>query len=347
MRRWFLLLLILMLALPIGGCAEVKRYEASFLDVFDTYSQLVVYSSDKALAQTVAQEVHDELLRYHQLYDIYNEYDGVANLKTVNDAAGIAPVQVDQKLIDLMLFAKEMYQKTGGRMNVAMGSVLSIWHEYRTEGMDDPEHARLPEMVELQEAAKHTDIDQLVIDTEASSLYLADPQMRLDVGAVAKGYAVERVAQKLIADGFDSVLLSIGGNVRAIGKRVDGTAWKVGIQNPDLLAENQNLTKINLQDLSLVSSGDYQRYYTVDGKRYHHIIDPDTLLPADYFSAVSVVTEDSGLADALSTALYTLSQQDGLALIHQWENVEALWVNQDGSILRSDGFSALANEDNE
>ncbi|MDD3409756.1 MAG: FAD:protein FMN transferase [Eubacteriales bacterium] len=342
---WLLILLVVLSLLPMNGLAEVKRYEASFIDVFDTYSQVVVYTDDKDFAQSVAQLVHDELKSYHQLYDIYNEYDGLTNLKTVNDSAGVAPVKVDQKLIDLMVFAKEMYMLTGGRMNVAMGSVLSIWHDYRTEGIDDPEHARLPEMDALKAASAHTDIEGLVIDEAASTLYLTDPEMRLDVGAVAKGYAVERVAQTLIEKGVTSALLSIGGNVRSIGVRADGTVWRVSIQNPDLTAENQDLTKLSLEDLSLVSSGSYQRYYTVDGKQYHHIIDPDTLMPAEYFWAVSIITQDSGLADALSTALYTLPLEKGKALIDSLDGVEALWVTHDGEILRSDGFIAMAHED--
>lgn len=344
MRKALLLLMVLLLALPAMSDAEVNRYEASFMDVFDTFSQMVIYTSDKATAQTLAQEVHDELKAYHQLYDIYNDYDGVANLKTVNDNAGIAPVKVDKRLIDMISFAKEMYEKTNQRMNIAMGSVLSIWHDYRTEGIDDPASAKLPQMDALLAANAYTNIDLLIIDQAASTLYLSDPHMKLDVGAVAKGYAVERVAQLLISQGIDSALLSIGGNVRAIGIRPDGTPWRVGVQNPDLTAENQNLTKVGLKDLSLVSSGSYQRYYTVDGKIYHHIIDPDTLMPADWFWAVSVVTEDSGVADALSTALYTLPIEEGQSLIEAWDGAEALWVMHDGSVVRSQGFSSLAQE---
>lgn len=344
MKRLWLLLLLAALALPVSACAEVKRYEASFIDVFDTYSQIVIYSGDKARAQTVAQQIHDELKAYHQLYDIYNDYEGVNNLKTVNDQAGVSPVQVDARVIGLLQFAKEMHAKTNGRMNVAMGSVLSLWHLSRTAGLDDPAHAALPDMQALRAAAEHTDINDVVIDAEAGTVYLADAQLRLDVGAVAKGYAVERVAQALIAQGESGVLLSIGGNVRAIGERSDGTAWRVSIQNPDMAAAEQSLTTVGLRDLSLVSSGDYQRYYTVDGKRYHHIIDPDTLMPAEHFAAVSIVTQDSGLADALSTALFTLPMEQGMALLDTFEGAEALWVRQNGEIVRSDGFAALAGE---
>ncbi|MEG0370573.1 MAG: FAD:protein FMN transferase, partial [Hungatella sp.] len=254
--------------------------------------------------------------------------------------AGIAPVVVDQKVIDMLEFAKEMDQITNGYVNVAMGSVLSIWHDYRTEGMEDPEAAKLPPMEELLEAAPYTDIQNVQIDREASTVYLADRRMSLDVGAIAKGYATEMVCQKLEADGLDHALVSVGGNVRAIGTRGDGSLWKVGIQNPDLESSKKYLHTVELENMSLVSSGSYQRYYTVDGIRYHHIIHPDTLMPEHEYDAVSILCADSGMADALSTAIFNMKQTEGAVLIEQLEGVEAVWIYPDGHEVYSSGFQA-------
>lgn len=349
MRKMLSLLITVLLLtglLPaMSALGETTRYKSSFFDVFDTYSEIIVYAQSEADAQTVLQNAHAELLAYHQLFDIYNTYDGINNLKTVNDQAGQSPVTVDQRIMDLLVFAKDMYTQTDGRMNIAMGSVLSIWHDYRTAGIDDPDHAALPGMEALQAAAAYTDITHLILDDEANTVFLEDAGMRLDVGAVAKGYAVERVAQQMIANGVTSALLSIGGNVRAIGTRGDGTSWRVSVQNPDLTAADQTLTTVDLMNLSLVTSGSYQRYYTVDGQTYHHIIEPDTLMPAAYLWAVSVVTEDSGLADALSTALFTLSIEEGQALLQRFPGVEVLWVTLDGTLVRSEGFSTLTAEE--
>ena len=330
--------LLLWTALTSGAAAESKRYETSFLDVFDTFSQVVVYADTQEDAQEILQEVHDELKNYHQLFDIYHAYEGVNNLYTVNQNAGIAPVAVDEAVYELVAFGKEMFVQTGGKTNIALGSVLSVWHEYRELGLADPEHAAVPSVEELLCAAQHTDVDQVVLDEEKKTVYLADPQMSLDVGAIAKGYAVERTARKLEAQGVQSLLMSIGGNLRSIGKKEDGTPWRAGVQNPDLTAAEQNLTVIDLTDASLVTSGSYQRYYTVDGKQYHHIIDPDTLYPAEYSWAVSVLAEDSGLADALSTALFAMPVEEGKALVNGWEGVEALWVWEDGTLEYSDGW---------
>ena len=133
-------------------------------------------------------------------------------------------------------------------------------------------------------------------------------------------------------------MLSLIHILRSIGLRGDGGAYRTAIQNPDLASQQQALLVLELRDQSLVTSGSYQRFYTVDGKPYHHIIDPDTLMPADYLLSVSVVTEDGGLADALSTALFTLPVQKGQALLQTLAGVEAVWVLPDGSVVKSGGL---------
>lgn len=320
--------------------SSLIRYDDQFLDLFDTVTSIVGYSKDKESFTGYVKMFHDELEQYHQLYDIYNDYEGISNIKTINDNAGMKPVQVDRRIIDMLLVAKEMDRKTGDKMNVAMGSVLSIWHDYRTAGIDDPEHAKLPSIEELRQAAGHTVIDKLIINEEESTVYLEDEKMRLDVGAIAKGYATERVCEKLEAAGFTNALISVGGNVRAIGAKEDGSPWKVGIQNPDMAGSEKYIHSVNLVDKSLVTSGSYQRYYTVDGKIYHHIIDPDTLFPSDRYLSVTVLCKDSGMADAMSTALFNMDLEQGKKLAESMNGMEAMWILADGTEEYSSGFKS-------
>lgn len=320
-------------AAPAGEEGGQKRYEASFLTLFDTVTTMVGYADSQETFTAQAQQIHDELLEYHQLYDIYNDYDGMNNLKTVNDNAGIAPVEVDARILDMLEFSRELYEETDGRVNVAMGGVLSLWHDAREAGIEDPANAYLPDQDALEEAARHADWSNVVIDEEAGTVYLADPDMSLDVGAIAKGYAVERVCETAPA----GMLISVGGNVRATGPKPDGSPWVVGIENPD---GGDFLHTLYVEDSSVVTSGDYQRYYLVDGQRYHHIIDPDTLYPATRWRSVSILCADSGIADGLSTALFTLSQEDGQKLLDAFD-AEALWMTQDGQLLYSPGFQAM------
>jgi thiamine biosynthesis lipoprotein len=201
-------------------------------------------------------------------------------------------------------------------------------------------------MERLTEASRHTDIQSVVIDEEASTVYLEDPGMRLDVGAVAKGYALEQVAQYFEKRGTQSLLISVGGIIRAIGgKLAAGTngdrRWTIGIENPDKASEQRELFSVRIDGLSVVSSGVYERYYTVDGVPYHHIIDPSTLMPADFFAQVTILCRDSGLGDALSTAVFNMPLERGRAFIDRMAGVEACWVMKDGSIVYSAGFRII------
>lgn len=340
MKRTATLILLLVL---LCGCTAapaksddtgLNRYEATFLTLFDTVTTIVGYAETEEAFTDTAQAFHDELLEYHQLYDIYNEYEGINNIKTINDHGWEHPIKVDQRIIDLLLFSKELYTQTEGRVNIAMGSVLRLWHDARETGIADPSRAALPDQAALEQAAAHTDIDSIQIDVEESTIFLSDPEVKLDVGAIAKGYAVEQVCRNTPS----GLLISVGGNVCPTGPKPEsGQPWVVGIQDPE--DPEQYLHTIYVEDVSVVTSGDYQRYFTVDGVPYHHIIDPDTNYPAGYWRSVTILCRDSGVADALSTALFTLPQEEGQALLDAFQ-AEAMWVRQDGTILYSPGFQA-------
>ena len=319
--------------LLLSGCGTgMQRYEATYWDVFDTVTTVTGYAAGQAEFDAAAREIHDALLEYHRLYNIYESYDGLRNLKTVNDQAGIGPVPVDERILSLLQFAQTAWTETGSRVNAAMGSVLALWHDAREQALEDPDRAALPDRSALEAAALHTDLSALELDLEAGTAFLTDPDTALDVGALAKGYAVEQVA----AAAPDHFLISVGGNVCATGPKPDGTPWTVAVENPD---GGDFLKLLYAEDRSVVTSGDYQRYFELDGVRYHHIIDPDTLEPAAYWRSVTVVADSSAAADCLSTALFTLPQAEGQRLLDQW-GAEALWIGRDGAQVMSPGFSA-------
>ena len=323
---------------PGNGKEELVRYNANFFDVFDTQTTVVGYAKSQEEFDGKIELLKEKLVHYHQLYDIYHTYEGVNNIKTINDNAGMEPVKVEQEIIDLLKMSKEMYRVTSGKVNVAMGSVLNIWHEYRDFGRENPDQASLPEPRELEQAAEHMDIDKLLIDEKNKTVYLEDSQMSLDVGGVGKGYAVQKATEYAKEIGLTDCLISVGGNVCALGVKQDGSQWKIGIENPGLDIEDAYIEKVFVKERCVVTSGDYQRYYTVDGIRYCHIIDPDTLMPASHYASVTIIAKDSGVADALSTALFTMNLEDGMSLIDSIEDAEAMWVYKDGEIHYSKGF---------
>lgn len=340
-KRIALIFMAFLLLLPPGcaliGEGDLERYERSYLDVFDTVSILIFYAPDETTAAAWAEEAHRLLVEYHRLYDIYNSYEGLNNARTLNENAGVAPVEVPRELIELILFAKEMHAQTGGKLNVALGSVLSIWHDCREAGLAAPDNAQLPSMDALRDAYLHTDIENVIVDEAAGTVYLADPYMSLDLGAVAKGFAAQRVADAMEAMGVASMLLNLGGNICCVGRRADGKDWKVEVESP---YGGAALCALSVNGKSLVTSGSYQRYYEVQGARYHHIIDPATLMPAAYFDSVSVLSSDSDLADALSTALFNMPLEEGRALAASFPGTEVLWVAADGTQISTEGFAA-------
>lgn len=340
-----------------------QAYQTDYYDAFDTVISVMLPANDQEDAEKKMERVHQEYLRLHKLYDNYHTYPGLNNVKTINDAAGDHPVKVEKDLYDLVEKSIENYHTKAQNVNIAMGSVLKIWSDYREgheAGADisgeDPSHkeepAQVPPMENLKEAANHGNIDDIVLNEKDQSIYLKDPKMALDLGAVAKGYATEKVAQFIKEDlKIDSALISAGGNVRALGKPVeaDRENFIIGLQNPEAIGgdgqeESNVFDRFAVQDCSVVTSGDYQRYYLVDGKKYHHLIDPKTLMPGDYFRSVTIVTKDSGMADFLSTAVFLMPYEEGRKLVDSMDGVEAYWIFPDLSVKYTKGFEQIRQE---
>lgn len=320
----------------------MQKFSKHYFDYFDTATTIIGYAPSQEEFDGVLRKIEAELESYHKLYNIYDSFDSINNLKTINDQKNSQPVKVDRKIIDLIKFAKEVNTLTGGKTNIALGSVLSIWHAHRVNGMNNPQNASLPKMPLLEMADSHTNIQDVIIDEQSLTVTLKDKNMSLDVGALAKGYAAERIAETLKSELVGGYMLNLGGNIVCSGIRPDGEGWSIGIENPDREdSERAHIEYVKLYDGDcLVTSGSYQRFYTVNGKNYHHIINPDTLMPSENFSSVSVICKDSGLADALSTALFCMSYEEGERLVESLDGVEALWVDNSGKLYYSKGFSA-------
>jgi len=346
MKKIIGLTLALALMLFCAGCdgePSYQKYEKQYYDLFDTFTLVIGYTSTEEEFEKYAKLMYDEMLRIHRLCDIYHSYEGMNNLKTVNEHAGISAVEVDPTLIDLLRLAKTAFDASSGSLNAAMGSVLRLWHEAREWSTEHPESAEVPSPEALAAASLHTDVNQMELDEKAGTVFLRDPEMSLDLGAIAKGYAVERAIQLAREAGMTSGFINAGGNVRVIGKPLDGrNAWVIGIQNPDTSEDAEALfDKLSVTDASVVTSGDYERFFVADGVRYHHIIDPATNFPAARYHSVTIVGGDSGIGDMLSTALFILPYEDGRQLAERC-GVEVLWILRDGTVRMTEGYQTIS-----
>ena len=320
---------------PAEPSPELHTYNNISWDAgFDTIFTYQEATETKEVFDARFSEAVSLFTYYNNLFDIYNEYDGMNNLYTVNANAGKEAIKVDPDLIEMLEKARDFYSLSGGKFDITIGSLLSIWHEYRTEGIDlntEGKPAPVPEYDALSAAMQHSGWDCVEINKEESTVFITDPEVSLDVGGIAKGFAVEKIARKLSEQGAVHGAVNAGGNTRTLGQKYNGQAWRIGIQNPE--GDGSLLVVQQEGACSFVTSGDYERFYIgEDGKSYHHIIDSSTLYPADYFRSVSILTPDSADADALSTTLFTMSYEDGIKLIEAYKKqhpgtmLEVIWL---------------------
>ena len=353
-----------LILLGFSGCGAAKpeRHSCVWYDYFDTECTLLSYN-DMSEVDKAIEIVSEKLKLYDELCDIYDESLDYVNACELNKLAGQGPVQVSRELFDVLKFGKEMYMLTDGECNIAFGAVLSLWHDAREAANDvsvvlqnsasesdqkaenedkgqaaNQKGAVLPSDAALLEASMHCNIDDLILDEAALTVELADPEMSLDLGAVTKGYVTDVVVQALTDSGFTGYVINLGGNVKANGEKLEGEPWVTGIANPEGKGESAYVERVKLTTESLVTSGSYQRYFELDGKRYHHIISPETLYPKDDFLSVTILAESSAMADALSTAVFNMAFDEGLEFIESLEGVEAAWIFPDMSMEYSSGF---------
>ena len=324
----------------VTDTTESEKHTEKVYEYFDTITTFMAYTKDEEEFNHYVRVLNEELKKYHELYNSYDAFEGVNNFRTINENAGKKPVEVDPKIIELIEYSKEMYDLTGGKINIAMGSLLGLWHDAREISVDNPDEARIPEESVLKTASSHKDINAIEIDKEKNTVYISDPDVRIDIGAIGKGYATKIIAKRLEEEGLKHGILSVGGDDVLIGDNPasENSYYKIAIQNPDLEdKENPYSSVVSLRNTSVVTSGDYQRYFMVDGKRYHHIIDPETMYPSTKWRSVSVILDDIAEADTISTYLFILDYEEGLEFAKK-VGAEVLWIDEDYNLFATEGW---------
>lgn len=342
MKRFLSFWLAMALLFLSTGCAAKKteKYQYQFFDTFDTLIRLVGYAQTEEEFNLRAEQAHERFAELNDLFDRFDSHGRQDGIAAVNAMAGVAPVKVDPVVMELVEFSLQWMEETDGAVDITMGPVISLWQNYISRYSGGNEDAKIPSEKELEEARALCGRQFLRVDREAGTLYLTQKGAMLDLGAVAKGYATELVARELQQDGWQSFSISSGGNVRTVGQPQNGSeSWSVGIQSPQsgavLGSQSELLDVVYANDMSVVTSGDYQRFYMAEGRRMHHIIDPATAMPACGFRSVTVVTPHSGTADLLSTALFIMDRAEGEALAQKL-GAGVLWVLEDGTVVCND-----------
>lgn len=333
---FFSLLVILLVLLTSGiyfGLGQ-RNYEYSSEEfLMDTLVSIKASGANPALLKEAVTGAFAEMRRLEQLTDRFpapgtNAFQ-ISDVCRINEAAGSGPVKVDQDVFAMLLLSRRYYGLTQGTFDITIGPVMDVW------GFGKPEQT-VPSSYDLQKALSLVNGGRLLLDEQERTAFLQSPGMSVDLGAVVKGYAVEKAARFLEEHGVERALVNAGGNIRTIGKNKEGSAWKIGIQDPRNGAELVGI--LSLEDESAVTSGDYNRFFTSQGVRYHHLISPHTGYPVNKNMSVTVVTHNGGQADILSTALFLLDPEEALRLAEELEETEAFLVTADQRILVTSGL---------
>ncbi len=328
-RHWPILLLLLTIAIVIFWAPNVGRQDRA--DDFVSITEEIMATPVTVLAERDIAARAAEIV-----FGIFREVDSVMSewrtdspLSAINRAAGDQPVQVPTELHTLIRRGIEIGELSDGAFDITWAALWGLW-DFKA---DTP---HIPTKHEIQHSIQLIDYRRIVIDEELATVYLPQPGMLIGLGGIAKGYALDRCAEALRARGIGDFLISAGGQVLASGGR-DDRSWRVGIRDPRGGIDDY-FAHIELTDTSIASSGDYERYFMLDGVRYHHILDPRTGRPARGLRSATVVCEDATLADALSTALIVLGTERALALSEQLDNVEAVLVDDAGHVHVTSGL---------
>ena len=327
MKRFFLLLCCLTV---LTGCAapaaNPEPAQAQFFSM-DTLMSIRVYNEggEDAL-QAARQEIE-------KLDNLLSRTDPDSQISLLNSHAGDGtPVPLDAQVTDLLSFAKSVSQLVPGCFDITIAPVMDAWG-FTTE------ERHVPTAEALTAAMALVDSGKLIVDEAASAARLEQAGMEVDLGAVAKGFAAGRADAVLREEGVTSALLDLGGNVTAIGSKLDGSAWQVAVKDPQNTSEA--LCVLSLEDQTASTSGGYERYFEENGQIYHHIIDPETGYPADSgLLSVTVISSDHMLADALSTTLFVAGPEEALDFWRSREDFELVLCTQDNRVIVTEGLEA-------
>lgn len=323
-----LIAVMLCMALFLTGCqskAAEPRKQSTVVFYFDTVVTITVYSDD----ENILSGLDEECLRYENMLSKTVEGSDVWNINHANGER----VAVNEETRELILTALEFSRLSDGRFDITVEPCVSLW-DFTSE-----DRGTLPDAEELAAAAEKVDWTKVDVSDEG---VLIPEGMSIDLGAIAKGYISDRIADYFVEKGVESALLNVGGNVRTVGLKPDGSNWRIGIQDPEGVRDQSIVGVATLGDNAVVTSGIYERGFILDDVVYHHILDPNTGWSVqNELAGVTIVAKEACTADALSTTVFAMGLEEGSEFIENFDGVDAIFVTRDGDISWTSGLDGL------
>ncbi len=297
------------------------------LGVMGTDLRLKVYGQDPSVLERALDEATREIQRVEDLMTDWRP----SELTRLNESAGQGPTRVSRELAELILRALEIGKMTGGAFDVTYAGVGQLWDFKATP-------PRIPEPEAVESALAAVGFERVVVDLDAATVDLP-AGMRIGLGGIAKGYGVDRAMAVFLEHGIQHGLVSAGGDLKALGRKA-GELWEIAIRHPR--DRERVLAVLPVSNTCVMTSGDYERFFEYEGRRYHHILDPRTGYPSTGCMSATVTAPDAAFADAIATALCILSPSEGLALVERLPRTEAILVDIAGQVHVSSGLSGVA-----
>ncbi|MDY5845689.1 MAG: FAD:protein FMN transferase [Bariatricus sp.] len=324
MKKWkFTGLLFLITTVLLGGCSNTSNEPASITSTFfDTVITITVYNKN-------ADSILDECIKLCKKYELlFSPTNAESEIYKLNHARGKS-VQLSSETIEAIELGIQYSELTEGKFDITIAPLIDAWG---FQG-DNPS---VPSATAITEAKSHIGYENVIID--GNTVRLVDEKAAVDLGGIAKGYIADKLKEYMKENGVTHALISLGGNVLALGGKPDGSSFNIGIQKP-FSETGVTISSIKLEDASAVTSGIYQRYFEESGTIYHHILDPVTGYPCDNdLLGVTIICDSSARADALSTACFVLGLDGGMKLVNEDNSVEAVFITSDYEMHYSDGF---------
>jgi len=306
----------------LGGPKRLVRTEFLMSTVVET----IIYTANPKAGEQALSAASDAAVRLEAVLD---RHRADSEVTAINMLAGKEPVSVSADTFANISLALEVGRLTSGAFDITVAPLLDVWG-FGTGNTVVPSEQQLAKALPL------VDYRQVRLVEEGRQVFLENAGMQLDLGGIAKGYIVDRAVEVLQAAGVSSGTVDAGGDIRAIGSKPDGSPWRIGIRHP---RERRELVAVvELRDQAIVTSGDYERFFTVGEQRYHHLLNPQTGMPARGVTSVTIVAPDAFTADAYSTAVFVMGRERGMAFVESLPGVEAIILTEDGEIHLSSGL---------
>ncbi|GGD83626.1 FAD:protein FMN transferase [Emticicia aquatilis] len=282
-------------------------------------------------AQWAEQQIDEAIAEVSRIEKLLTTFSSDSQTNQINENAGIRPVKVDKEVFDIIQRSLRISALTDGAFDITYGSIDKRFWNF------DKEMTSLPDAETAKESVRLINYQNVILDAQNQTVFLKEKGMRIGFGGIGKGYAAERAKQLLIKNGVKSGIVNAAGDLSTWGNQPNGKPWTIAIADPD--TQNKAFSYLNISGVAVATSGNYEKYVVIDGKKYSHTIDPKTGFPVSGIKSVTIICPNAELADAMATPITVLGVDAGLGLINQMQQIACIIIDDDNNIYTSNNIN--------